>query len=90
MGGSIRAVINNGPDHRVFRIFVVPSAWKLPRAFRFENFETGRMLHVEPAKPRRNDEITQVGDGEWRITLKWSMEALAQAAFEMTFWYIPN
>lgn len=80
--------VGYGPDRRVFRIFVVPSTWKLPRVFRFENLETGRMLHVEPAKPRRDDEITQVGDDEWRITLKWSREALAKAAFEMTFWYM--
>ena len=80
--------VGYGPDRRVLRIFVVPSAWKLPRAFRFENLETGRMLHIEPANPRRNDEITQVGDDEWRITLRWSREALAQAAFEMTFWYM--
>jgi len=80
--------VGYGPDRRVFRIFVVPSAWKLPRVFRFEILETGRMLHVESAKPRRDDEITQVGDDEWRITLRWSREALAQAAFEMTFWYM--
>jgi hypothetical protein len=80
--------IGYGPDRRVFRIFVVPSAWKLPRTFRFENLETSRLLHVEPAKPLRDDEIAQVGDDEWRITLQWSSEALAQTAFEMTFWYM--
>jgi hypothetical protein len=80
--------VGYGPDRRVFRIFVVPSAWKLPRTFRFENLETGRLLHVEPAKPRRDDEITQLVDDEWRITLRWSGEAIAQAAFEMTFWYM--
>ena len=80
--------VGYGPDRRVFRICVVPSTWKLPRAFRFDNLETGRMLRVEPAKPRRDDEVKQVGDDEWRITLRWSKEALAQAAFEMTFWYM--
>ena len=80
--------IGFGPDRRFFRIFVVPSAWKLPRTFRFENSETGRMLHVDPAKPRNDDKITQIKDDEWSITLKWSREALAQTAFEMTFWYM--
>jgi hypothetical protein len=81
--------IGCGADRRVFRIFVVPGAWKLPRTFRFVNSKTGRILHVEPAKPRTtDDEIVQVGDDEWYITLRWSMEALAQAAFEMTFWYM--
>ena len=46
------------------------------------------MLHVAPAKPLRDDEIMQIGDAEWRITLRWSREALAQAALEMTFWYM--
>ncbi|MBL7174765.1 MAG: hypothetical protein ISS66_02960 [Desulfobacteraceae bacterium] len=80
--------VGYGLDHRVCRIFVVPSAWKLSRAFRFENLETGRVLHVEPAKPRSDDEITHIGDNEWRITLRWSKEALAEAAYEMTFWYM--
>ena len=80
--------IGYGPDCRVFRLFVVPSAWKLPRTYRFENLETGRLLHVETAKPLKDDEITKVGDDEWRITLRWSKEALAQAALEMTFWYM--
>jgi len=47
------------------------------------------MLHVDAGEPlRRDDEITQIGDNEWRITLRWSKEALAQAAYEMTFWYM--
>ena len=28
------------------------------------------------------------GDNEWCITLRWSAEALAEAAYEMTFWYM--
>jgi len=28
------------------------------------------------------------GNDEWRITLRWSKEALAEAAYEMTFWYM--
>ena len=84
-----RAVkVGYGPNHRFFRIAVVPSTWKLPRTFWFKKLETGRALHVEQAKPNRVDEITHVGENEWRITLKWSMEALANAAFEMTFWYM--
>jgi len=80
--------IGYGPTHKVFRIVVLPSAWKLPRAFQFKKTETGRMLHVESANLNCEDEIIQTGDHDWRITLKWSKEALAQAAFEMTFWYM--
>ena len=28
------------------------------------------------------------GNDEWRINLRWSKEALAEAAYEMTFWYM--
>ena len=68
---------------------MLPSNWKLPRTFRFEGSEHGRMLHVDAGKPpQKDDEITQIGDNEWRITLRWSKEALAEAAYEMTFWYM--
>lgn len=80
--------VGYGPDRRVCRISVVPSAWKLSRAYRFEKLKTGRMLQTEPTQPQGDDEIMHVGDDEWRITLRWSREALAQAAFEMTFWYM--
>jgi len=80
--------VGYGPRRRVTHITVVPSDWKLPRSFRFEVLESGHMLRVEPGIPRKDDEITQNRDDEWRITLKWSKESLAQAAFEMTFWYM--
>jgi hypothetical protein len=80
--------VGYGLGHRVFRISVVPSTWKLPTDFWFENMGTGRMLQVKLAKPQRDDKITMVGNDEWCITLGWSKEALAQAAFEMTFWYM--
>ena len=81
--------VGYGKDRRVVRIAVLPSDWKLPRSFRFEDSESGRLLHVDPGEPpRKDDEITQIGDNEWRITLRWSGEALAEAAYEMTFWYM--
>jgi hypothetical protein len=71
------------------RIGSVPATWKLSRSFRFENVGDKRLLHVERrSPPAADDTITQVGDGEWRITLRWSQEALAEAAYEMTFWYM--
>jgi hypothetical protein len=81
--------VGYGKDRRVVRIAVLPSDWKLPRSFRFEDSERGRMLHVDAGEPpQKDDEITQIGDNEWRITLRWSKEALARAAYEMTFWYM--
>lgn len=81
--------VGYGKDRRVIRIAVLPSDWKLPRSFRFEDSNNGRVLRVDRGKPpRKDDEITRVGDNEWRITLRWSKEALADAAYEMTFWYM--
>lgn len=78
-----------GKEGRVARIIVLPSDWKLPRSFRFENSKSGRKLHVDAGElPLTDDEITRIGDSEWRITLKWSEERLAEAAYEMTFWYM--
>jgi len=78
-----------GEGSRVLRIAVLPSDWKLPRSFRFEKTKRGRLLHVDRAEPpRAGDEIKRASADEWRITLRWSKEALAEAAYEMTFWYM--
>lgn len=84
-----KVTMGYGRDQRVARIAVLPSKWKLPRSFRFQDSEGGRLLHVDPGEPPRpDDETTQIGDNEWRIALRWSKEALAEAAYEMTFWYM--
>ena len=81
--------VGYGRDRRVVRIAVLPSDWKIPRSFRFEDSESGRLLHVDRGEPPRIDnEITQIEDNEWRITLRWSKEALAEASYEMTLWYM--
>lgn len=78
-----------GRSRRVVRLTVLPAKWRLPRAFRFEPAEHGRLLHVDPALPlQRSDLITRTGDGQWQVTLRWSKEALTAAAYEMTFWYM--
>ncbi|REJ88245.1 MAG: hypothetical protein DWQ35_19900 [Planctomycetota bacterium] len=81
--------VGYGRDRRVVCISVLPSDWKLPRSFRFEDSKNGRLLHVDGGElPEAEDEITQIEDDEWRITLRWSAEALAEAGYEMTFWYM--
>jgi hypothetical protein len=81
--------IGYGKNRRVVRIAVLPNVWKLGRSFWFESSENGRRLHVDPSEPPvEHDEITQVGDYDWRIVLRWSKEALAEAAYRMTFWYM--
>jgi hypothetical protein len=78
-----------GPEKRIFRIIVQPSNWKLPRTFWFQNTERGRILHMERAVPPNADSLpSELNDSPLRIELKWSREAIAQAAYEMTFWYM--
>jgi len=84
-----RVNVGYGRDRRVVRIAVLPSDWKLPRSFRYGDSERGCLLHVDRGEPpRMDDEITQIADDEWRITLRWSREAIAEASYEMTFWYM--
>jgi hypothetical protein len=71
------------------RIGVLPSRWRLSRRFHFEPSAIGRDLHTERRPPPvESDLIERLSDSDWRITLRWSQEALAEAAYAMTFWYM--
>ncbi len=84
-----QVAIDYGPDHRVFRVTVKPSSWRLPRTFRFAAMEQSRILHVDPGIPSCDDDkITHMSEDHWHVELKWSREAIAEAAYEMTFWYM--
>lgn len=86
-GNSVR--MGHGTNRRIIRITVAPSDWKLPRSFRFVTSPNGRRLRVDRGTPpRKVDEITHMIGDEWRIRLKWSKEMIAEAAYEMTFWYM--
>lgn len=70
---------------RVVRIAVAPSLWKLPRVVspnRREDEREASSRHPGASSGK----IVQTGERSWRILLKWSHEALASAAFEMTYW----
>ena len=74
---------------RPLRVAIVPARWRIPRSFHFDEREGGSILHVDPTtSPRGDDEFTDLGHGRWRIRLRWSHEALASAAYDMTFWYM--
>ncbi|MGB2986507.1 MAG: hypothetical protein WBE26_11565 [Phycisphaerae bacterium] len=84
-----RVNMGYGKSGQVVRIAVLPNNWKLPRSFGFEESENGRTLHVDAGEaPREDNKPIPTGDNEWCITLRWSAEALAEAAYEMTFWYM--
>jgi hypothetical protein len=76
-----------GVGGKPVRISVVPSAWRLPRRFRFEVKEGRKFLHVDPPLPPTAADSTEpAGSGAWHVTLRWSKEALDCAAYGLTFW----
>jgi hypothetical protein len=84
-----KITIGYGKNRKMLRIAVLPSDWKLPRSFRFVDTKSGRFLEMERSKPQReDDEISPIGKSEWLVTLRWSKEAIAEAAYAMTFWYM--
>lgn len=74
------------------RIMVRPSLWKLDRAWRSEVTPQGtRLLHSAPrSAPPVTSHLVEVGPRTWAITLDWSAEALAEAAYEMTLWFMAH
>lgn len=81
--GDVR--IGAGSKHRPVRITVVPSNWKLPRIISWRD----RTLQIdEPIPPTESDVTERINDDTWRITMRWSREALAADAYELTFWYM--
>lgn len=74
-------------DASPIKIGVVPASWRLSREFHFETRHGKRKLILDPIQaPQIENRIAQVGSNSWRVTLRWSREALASAAYEMTFW----
>ena len=81
--------IKNRNNNKTIRITVVPAQWRLPRSFYFEQKKNSRLLHVEDYALQNDvDIIPKLTSSYLPITLRWSKEALASAAYEMTFWYM--
>ena len=74
----------------IARVTVLPSEWPLPRTLRFEQRgENKRELVLDPpVPPQAEDEFIRKNNDDWHIVLRWSREAIAAAAYEMTFWYM--
>lgn len=78
-----------GLAKRVLRVTVQPGDWPLPRTLRFKKAGKVRRLELEPpVPPEPTDRPIPAGDNRWHIQLRWSKEAIAAAAYEMTFWYM--
>jgi hypothetical protein len=74
---------------RPVRIAVVPAAWHLPRTFRFVQQDGQNVLRVDSRVPPCDSAVIKpMAHRTWHVTLRWSKEALAAAAYELTFWYM--
>ena len=83
-----RVAVGGGADG-LAQIVVVPDTWKLPRSFRFETKGERSFLVVDPpTPPAAKDRIELLAPNRWKVTLRWSQEALADEAYAMTFWYM--
>lgn len=73
----------------LIRIMVIPSTWKLSREWRSVKTDKGRaMVFPKLSDPPMQTQLVELESNFWKITLAWSQEALNQAAYEMTFWYM--
>lgn len=76
-------------DSGLIDIIVMPSTWKLSREWCSVENDNGRtIVFPEPSEPPVRTRVEGLGPNVWKITLPWSQEALNQAAYEMTFWYM--
>jgi hypothetical protein len=73
----------------IIRIMVLPSNWKLSREWHSVKTDKGSaMVFPEPTEPSIQTQTKELEPNLWNIILAWSHEALEQAAYEMTFWYM--
>jgi hypothetical protein len=72
---------------------------KIAEGHKIQPFEHARYLHnargvtnkiVSPQRfvPPIQTQVKELEPDLWEVTLAWSVEALSQAAYEMTFWYM--
>lgn len=72
-------------------VWVEPANWKLPRNFRITTEGERSFFSVDrPVVSDKSEASVQTADGLWRLTLRWSHEALAENAFAISFAYLAN
>jgi hypothetical protein len=73
----------------VVRIAVAPSSWRVTRERRKVKTKHGwNLVFPKATEPPTRTHAEELESKVWKITLSWSQEALHQAAYQMTFWYM--
>ena len=73
----------------ILKIMITPSSWKVNREYKWEEHDdVKKMIFPELDSPKEETTIEEITTNTWKIKLNWSQEALEQAAYEMTFWYM--
>ncbi|MFA6440493.1 MAG: hypothetical protein WCX28_14395 [Bacteriovoracaceae bacterium] len=81
-----REAIEKTANSEMVFITVISDNWKLPRTFRFQE---NRSLIVDEGVPNKKlNTIEKISANEYRVTIRWSHEALASLAYGMTFWFM--
>lgn len=96
LNGGVRLGKRECPLHtihidnsKVLRIMVLPSVWKLSRQWHNVKNDRGHIIVFDETDDTpRVSQIKEIDQTLWKITLGWSQEAIEQAAYEMTFWYM--
>lgn len=89
LAGDIWQVDSNQANHNFIRIMVMPSKWELSRKFYFKTTKNVRkMVFPKSEEPPNKTQTIELSKNLWKITLDWSEEALEEAGFEMTYWYM--
>ena len=80
-----KGVVRNAP----YSIMIIPSTWKISRVWSRKETDTGwQLVFPDAQEPPAPTHFEEIQSNQWLITLEWSKEALEQAAYEMTFWYM--
>ena len=72
--------------HKPLKISVIPSSWRLSRHFRFKARGDYRVLIVNPPRPVFSVIAIANAPDQLKVVLRWSHEALANAAFDIFLW----
>jgi hypothetical protein len=92
--GGVELVGRRFPPNKIqfsggLRIIVLPSNWKVSREKRkVKNKRGWNLVFPKNVDPPTKTQILELEPNVWKVTLAWSQEALNQAAFQMTFWFM--